>query len=52
MMDYTKEKDTPFNLRDELIGFPISAYDMFMLSGEDIGGSFRAFRACKLIKVT
>jgi hypothetical protein len=43
MMDYYMEKATPYNQRDEFLGFPVCLNDIFMLSGEGVGGSFRAF---------
>jgi hypothetical protein len=43
LMDYTVEKESPYNERDYYLAIPYSAADNFMVMGEGIGGSFRAY---------
>ena len=43
MTDYHLEKSSTYNSRDVFIGIPFSNPDIFMVSGEGIGGSFRAY---------
>lgn len=43
LMDYTIEKQDVYNMRDNYLPIPHSAADMFVVSGENIGGSFRAY---------
>ncbi|WP_291856863.1 hypothetical protein [Marinilabilia sp.] len=41
--DYFVEKDRPFHVSNYFIGIPYSSYDIYNVSGEGIGGSFRPF---------
>lgn len=41
--DYYVEKDAPYNKRDTYLGIPINNADLFSVSGEGIGGSFRLY---------
>lgn len=45
MMDYMTENESPFEPRDNILGYPLPNYDQYILSGEGVGGSFRAFRS-------
>ncbi len=45
MMDYFTEKEKMFEKRDANLGIPMPNNDMFNVSGEALGGSFRAFRS-------
>lgn len=45
MMDYNTDNDHGFDPRDLVLGVPIPNNDVFNLSGEGMGGSFRAFRS-------
>lgn len=44
MMDYMTENENPFEKRDNVLGYPMPNNDLYSLSGEAMGGSFRAFR--------
>lgn len=44
IMDYTTENEKPFVKRDNMIGYPLPNNDIYTLSGEALGGSFRSFR--------
>lgn len=44
-LDYYVEKDYPFQVRNTFIGMPFNSADVFQVSGEGMGGSFRAFAA-------
>ena len=44
MMDYYTENESPYERRDNVLGYPIANSDYFSLTGEALGGSFRAFR--------
>ena len=43
VMDYFTEKDYPFNKRNRYLGIPFSNADMYSVSGEGVGGSFRVY---------
>lgn len=45
MMDYYTENEKLYQKRDKYMGVPLPNYDMFSLSGEALGGSFRPFRS-------
>ena len=45
IMDYYVEKESSFEKRDYLLGVPFSNPDMFHVSGEGLGGGFRAYPA-------
>ncbi len=45
MMDYTTEKDQMYEKRDRYLGIPIANNDVFMMTGQSLGGSFRAYRS-------
>lgn len=42
-MDYYVEKEAGFNKRDNYLGIPFSNADQFIVSGEGVGGGFRAY---------
>ncbi len=42
LMDYTIEKNDPYNMRDQFLPIPYSAADQFSVSGEGVGGVFKA----------
>lgn len=44
LMDFNREKDIPFRDNTPNIAVPLQTYDVFSISGEGIGGSFRAYR--------
>ena len=41
--DYYTEKETAYNKRDNFLGMPFNNADVFMASGEGVGGSFRLY---------
>jgi|GEM_PF-872629 len=41
LMDYYKEKDTPWDSRDVFLGIPFSNADEFVMVGEGVSGGFR-----------
>jgi len=41
LMDYYKEKDTPWDARDVFLGIPFSNVDQFIMTGEGLAGGFR-----------
>ncbi len=41
VMDYYVEKESPYSKRDFYLPIPFQNYDMFSVSGEGLGGSFR-----------
>ncbi len=43
MMDYTLEKNDPYNLRDRYLSIPYSGADYFNVVGDGISGTFRAY---------
>lgn len=43
--DYFTEKAQPFDRRDYFIGMPFSSPDNYILTGEGLSGSFRAYRS-------
>ncbi|WPQ61474.1 DUF5977 domain-containing protein [Chitinophaga sancti] len=47
LMDYNREKDIPYREKPAVpnIGIPSYTYDVFAMSGEGTGGSFRAYRS-------
>ena len=45
VMDYHTENENTFEVRDLYLGFPVPDNDIFNVSGEVVGGSFRAFRS-------
>ena len=45
MMDYFTENEKPFEKRDNMIGYPIPNNDVYTLTGEALGGTFRPFRS-------
>lgn len=45
LMDVNREKDAPVKKETKYIGVPNLTYDNYSLSGQGIGGSFRAFRS-------
>lgn len=44
LLDVNREKDIPYRDNSPNIAIPIQTYDVFSVSGEGIGGSFRAYR--------
>lgn len=44
MMDYTVEKGGSYDKQDRMLGIPFSAADNFSVSGQGIGGGFRAYQ--------
>lgn len=42
--DYYCEREGPYNNRDKYLSIPFSNFDQFNVSGEGIGGGFRAFQ--------
>jgi hypothetical protein len=42
LMDYIVEKQDVYNLRDRYLSIPFNAADHFMVTGEGVGGTFRA----------
>jgi hypothetical protein len=44
MHDYYVEKGSTYNKRDKFLGIPFNNADNFNLSGEALGGSFRAYK--------
>lgn len=47
MLDFNREREIPYREKPELpnIAVPFYTYDVFSISGEGIGGSFRAYRS-------
>jgi hypothetical protein len=45
VMDYYMEKESSFNKRDKYLSLPFSNADLYSLSGEGLGGSFRMHSA-------
>lgn len=47
LLDFNREKDLPYKEKPVVpnIGIPSYTYDVFGISGEGIGGSFRAYRS-------
>lgn len=45
MMDYFTENEKLFEKRDNMLGYPIPNNDVYNMSGEAMGGSFRPFRS-------
>jgi hypothetical protein len=47
LLDYNREKEIPYREKPELpnIAIPSYTYDVFSMSGEGTGGSFRAYRS-------
>lgn len=43
-MDYTTEKASPYNKRDNFIGIPFNGADNFALTGEGLNGGFRGWQ--------
>jgi hypothetical protein len=41
--DYYTEKETAYNKRDNFLGMPFNNADIFAVSGEGVGGSFRLY---------
>jgi hypothetical protein len=41
--DYYTEKETSYNKRDNFLGMPFNNADIFAVSGEGVGGSFRLY---------
>lgn len=44
LLDFNREKDIPYRKNVPNIAVPFQTYDVFSISGEGIGGSFRAYR--------
>lgn len=44
LMDFNREKDIPYRKNVPNIAVPFQTYDIFSISGEGVGGSFRAYR--------
>ncbi|HEX2630889.1 MAG TPA: hypothetical protein VHM26_17860, partial [Chitinophagaceae bacterium] len=44
LLDFNREKDIPYRKNVPNIAMPFQTYDIFSISGEGIGGSFRAYR--------
>jgi hypothetical protein len=44
LLDFNREKDIPYRKDVPTIAIPIQTYDVFSISGEGTGGSFRAYR--------
>jgi hypothetical protein len=45
LMDYYTENDNMYEKRDKYLGVPLPNNDIYSLSGEAIGGSFKAYRS-------
>ncbi|MFA6924371.1 MAG: hypothetical protein WC223_08975 [Bacteroidales bacterium] len=45
IMDYSVENDSPFEKRDNILGIPVPNNDIYNISGESTGGSFRPYRS-------
>lgn len=45
MMDYSTEMSKPFEKREKYMAYPLPNNDVFIMTGEAMGGSFRAFRS-------
>jgi YD repeat-containing protein len=45
MMDYFSENDSPFEKRDNILGYPLPNNDIYSVSGEGTNGAFRPFRS-------
>jgi len=45
MMDYFSGNERVFEKREKVIGYPMPNNDVYSVSGEALGGSFRAFRS-------
>lgn len=45
LMDYYTERESQWEKRDKIMGYPIPNSDVFSMTGEGIGGTFRGFRA-------
>lgn len=43
VMDYSSERNEPFNMQDFFLPIPSSTPDAFFVSGEGIGGAFRMY---------
>jgi hypothetical protein len=43
--DYYTEIENTFEKKDRYLGIPFASYDLFALSGEALGGSFRGYRS-------
>jgi hypothetical protein len=44
LLDFNREKDIPYRKDVPTIAIPMQTYDVFSVSGEGIGGTFRAYR--------
>jgi hypothetical protein len=44
LLDFNREKDIPYRKTTPNIAIPFQTYDVFSVSGEGIGGTFRAYR--------
>ena len=44
VMDYKTERENIYEKRDKILGYPIAESDLFSVTGEGVGGSFRSFR--------
>jgi hypothetical protein len=44
LMDYSVHKEAPFNKRDLYLGVPATGADIYSVSGEGVGGAFRAYQ--------
>jgi hypothetical protein len=44
LLDFNREKDGPFIATSPLLPMPIATYDLFSVSAQGIGGTFRAYR--------
>jgi len=45
IMDYRVENEKSYEKRDRILGIPLPNNDVFTLTGEAMGGSFRAYRS-------
>jgi hypothetical protein len=44
LMDFNRVNDIPYETTNPVQSFPVYTYDVFAISGEGTGGSFRAYR--------
>jgi YD repeat-containing protein len=45
MMDYFTENDSPFEKRDNILGYPLPNNDIYSVTGEGMNGTFRPYRS-------
>jgi hypothetical protein len=44
LLDVSKDKDLPFNQNSKIVNVPMYNYDVFNITGQGVGGNFRAYR--------